>query len=250
MRQRPVLSGFQPQSGLAGRVIICLLLLCLAVSACAEESAAWFNPQVPPPFPPEHESVGDEYFEDALFLGDSIMENIEMLDLFPTANFVTLIGMSPISMDKKLFVLKKEDRWVTAYDMINQYPHRKIYILLGSNALDHKSYKGTLNDYRVMMDRMIQEYPDTVFYVLCPTSPNRARVRKDRLDIQRYWKFREGLLELAGEKQLYFLDAFTLLADEEGYLKEELAAPDGFHLKLEGSKLIEELVRTHTVAVE
>ena len=46
------------------------------------------------------------------------MENIEMLDLFPTANFVTLIGMSPISMDKKLFVLKKEDRWVTAYDMI------------------------------------------------------------------------------------------------------------------------------------
>ena len=224
--------------------------MCLAVSACAEESAAWFNPQVPPPFPPEHEPVGDEYFEDALFLGDSIMENIEMLDLFPTANFVTLIGMSPISMDKKLFVRKQDDRWVTAYDMINQYPHRKIFILLGSNALDHKSYKDTLKDYRVMMDRMIQEYPDTVFYVLCPTSPNRARVRKDRLDIQRYWKFREGLLELAGEKQLYFLDAFTLLADEEGYLKEELAAPDGFHLKLEGSKLIEELVRTHTVAVE
>ena len=185
-----------------------------------------------------------------MFLGDSIMENIEMLDLFPTANFVTLIGMSPISMDKKLFVLKKEDRWVTAYDMINQYPHKKIFILLGSNALDHKTCEGTLNDYRVMMERMIQEYPDTVFYVLCPTSPNRARVRKDRLDIQRYWKFREGLLELAEEKQLYFLDAFTLLADKDGYLREDLAAPDGFHLKLEGSKLIEELVRTHTVAVE
>ena len=211
---------------------------------------AWFNPQVPPPFPPEHEPSGDEYFEDALFLGDSIMENIEMLDLFPTANFVTLIGMSPISMDKKLFVRKQDDRWVTAYDMINQYPHRKIFILLGSNALDHKSYKDTLKDYRVMMDRMIQEYPDTVFYVLYPTSPNRARVRKDRLDLQRYWKFREGLLELAEEKQLYFLDAFTLLADKDGYLREDLAAPDGFHLKLEGSKLIEEMVRTHTVAVE
>ena len=226
------------------------MLLCLAVSACAEESTAWFNPQVPPPYPPEHEPAGDEYFEDAVFLGDSIMENIEMLDLFPTANFVTLIGMSPISMDKKLFVLKKEDRWVTAYDMINQYPHRKIFILLGSNALDHKTYKSTLDDYRVMMERMIQEYPDTVFYVLCPTSPNRARIKKDRLDVQRYWKFREGLLALAEEKKLYFLDAFTLLADEEGYLKEELAAPDGFHLKLEGSKLIEELVRTHTVDVE
>ncbi len=211
---------------------------------------AWFNLQVPPPFPLEHQPSGDEYFGDALFLGDSIMENIEMLDLFPTANFVTLIGMSPISMDKKLFVRKQDDRWVTAYDMINQYPHRKIFILLGSNALDHKSYKDTLKDYRVMMDRMIQEYPDTVFYVLCPTSPNRARVRKDRLDIQRYWKFREGLLELAEEKQLYFLDAFTLLADKDGYLREDLAAPDGFHLKLEGSKLIEEMVRTHTVAVE
>ena len=220
------------------------------MSACAEEGTAWFNPQVPPPYPPEHEPAGDEYFEDAVFLGDSIMENIEMLDLFPTANFVTLIGMSPISMDKKLFVRKQDDRWVTAYDMINQYPHRKIFILLGSNALDHKSYKDTLKDYRVMMDRMIQEYPDTVFYVLCPTSPNRARVRKDRLDIQRYWKFREGLLELAEGKQLYFLDAFTLLADKDGYLREDLAAPDGFHLKLEGSKLIEEMVRTHTVAVE
>ena len=57
-------------------------------------------------------------------------------------------------------------------------------------------------------------------------------------------------MELAKEKQLYFLDAFILLADEEGYLKEEIAAPDGFHLRLEGSKLIEELVRTHTVDVE
>ena len=231
--------------------MICLaLLLCLTVSACAEESAAWFNPQVPPPFPPEHEAAGDEYFEDAVFIGDSIMENIEMLDLFPTANFVTLIGMSPISLDKKLFILRKEDRWVTAYDMINQYPHKKIFILLGSNALDHKTCTGTLDDYKVMMERMIQEYPDTIFYVLCPTSPNRARVKKDRLDIKRYWLFREGLMELAKEKQLYFLDAFTLLADEDGYLQEDYAAPDGFHLKLEGSKMLEQLVRTHTVDVD
>lgn len=224
--------------------------MCLAVSACAEGSTAWFNPQVPPPFPPEHEPSGDDYFEDAVFLGDSIMENIEMLDLFPTANFVTLIGMSPISTDKKLFIRKRDDRWVTAYDMINEYPHKKIFILLGSNALDHKTYEGTLNDYRVMMERMIQEYPDTVFYVLCPTSPNRARLKKDGLDIRRYWYFREGLMALAEEKQLYFLDAFMLLADEDGYLKENYAGPDGFHLRLEGSKLIEELVRTHTVAVE
>jgi predicted dehydrogenase len=58
------------------------------------------------------------------------------------------------------------------------------------------------------------------------------------------------LYRLAEEKQLYFLDAFMLLADEDGYLKENYAGPDGFHLRLEGSKLIEELVRTHTVAVE
>ena len=195
--------------------------------------------------------MGDEYFEDAVFIGDSIMENIEMLDLFPTANFVTLIGMSPISMDKKLFHLPNDShRYVTAYDMIDQYPHKKIIILLGSNALDHKTYSGTLDDYKVMMERMILEYPDTVFYVLCPTSPNRSRVRKDGLDIKRYWHFRDGLIELAEEKHLYFLDAFTLLADEDGYLSADYAAPDGFHLKLEGSKLVEQLVRCHTVDVE
>ena len=247
MHQRHFLSGLQPRACAAG--LIFLLLFSMIFPAYGETQAA-SSALVPPPDPMEHEPIGDDYFKDAVFVGDSMMENIEMLDLFPTANFVTLIGMSPISMDKKLFVLKKEDRWVTAYDMINQYPHRKIFILLGSNALDHKTYKSTLDDYRGMMERMIQEYPDTVFYVLCPTSPNRARIKKDRLDVQRYWKFREGLLALAEEKQLYFLDAFTLLADEEGYLKEELAAPDGFHLKLEGSKLIEDLVRTHTVDVE
>ncbi|MBR3106211.1 MAG: hypothetical protein IKH30_03380 [Clostridia bacterium] len=231
--------------------MICLALaLCLTVSACAEEIVGWSNPLVPPPYPPEHEPAGDDYFEDAVFLGDSIMENIEMLDLFPTANFVTLVGMSPISMDKKLFLLQKEDRWVTAYDMINLYSHKKIFIFLGSNALDHKTYEGTLGDYRVMMERMIHEYPDTVFYLLCPTSPNRARVKKDGLDIRRYWRFREGLMALAEEMQVYFLDAFILVADEDGYLSEEYAAPDGFHLKVEGSKLIEQLVRTHTVDVE
>lgn len=212
---------------------------------------AWSNPKVPAPFPPEHEAAGDEYFEDAVFIGDSIMENIEMLDLFPTANFVTLIGMSPISMDKKLFHLPNDSHnYVTAYDVIEQYPHKKIFILLGSNALDHKTCENTLNDYRVMMERMIREYPDTVFYVLCPTSPSRARVKKERLDIKRYWKFRDGLIALAEEKHLYFLDAFTLLADEDGYLSPDYAGPDGFHLKVEGSKLVEELVRTHTVEME
>ena len=153
MRQRPVLSGFKPRAVFAGRLIICLaLLLCLAVPACAEESVARSNPKVPTPFPPEHEAVGDEYFEDAVFIGDSIMENIEMLDLFPTANFVTLVGMSPISMDKKLLHLQNDSHnYVTAYDVIEQYPHKKIFILLGSNALDHKTCEGTLNDYRVMI---------------------------------------------------------------------------------------------------
>ena len=247
MHQRHFLSGLQPRACAAG--LIFLLLFSMVFPALGETQAA-SSGLVPPPDPVEHEPVGDDYFEDAVFVGDSMMENIEMLDLFPTANFVTLIGMSPISADKKLFHLPGDERFVTAYDVISQYPHQKIFILLGGNALDHKPSDGTLQDYRRMMERMIQEYPDSYFYVLCPPSMTQSKMAEAGISPKRYQNFREGLRQLAEEKHLYFIDLYALFVGEDGFLLTEHAAFDGFHLKAESSKILEDYIRRHTVEVE
>ena len=245
MYQRNFFLFLQPRACAAGLIAL-ILLLGLAAPVYAQEGA--FNALYPPPDLPEHEPAGDDYFSDAVFLGDSMMENIEMLDLFPTANFVTLIGMSPISLDKKLLHLPGDSHtYVTAYDVINSYPHRKIYILLGGNALDHKTSDATIEDYRAMMERMLKDYPDSYFYVLCPPSMTRARMKKDRILPDRYSKFRDSLLALAQEMRLYFIDLYTMFLDGDGYLSADYAAPDGFHLKTDASLLVASYIRSHTV---
>lgn len=251
MRLQCRFSGVRPHAGLAGRLISLLLVLLLLPSAAvAEGGTANYNPQVPPPIPAEHEAADDDYFSDAVFVGDSMMDDVEMLDLFPTANFVCMVGMSPPSVNWKKFRVKGSDELLNVFEVAEQYPHSKFYILLGGNSLHNKLADAALDDYLPMIEQFIETFPDSYIYVITPPPGAKEKMLEESVSQWRFSKFRDGLLSMAEEKGLYLLDFYALMVDDEGYMKYYYDCGDGQHPNNKGYRRLEELIRTHTVEYE
>lgn len=218
--------------------------------AMAEEDAPLqgvYNPDFPPPLMAEHEPTGDEYFTDAVFVGDSMMEFVELLGEIPTANYVWKVGMSAKAMGHKLFRVRGQNDYLSAYEMIAQYNPRKIFILLGGNGLDWNSADTVIVDYEAMVDQLITLFPEAMIYVIS-TPPGAAEKMRERGNSPaRFVEFATKLQELAERKGLYFLDLYSLVVDENGALPPMYDSGDGYHLSTLAYQKLIHLVRTHTV---
>ena len=224
-----------------------LLMGSLCTAQAETPLQAVYNPDYAPPYAPEHEPAGDEYFTDAVFLGDSMMEAVEVLGEIPTANYVWKIGMGPASVGQKTFRVRGQEAYVSAYDLVAQYQPRKIIILLGGNGLDIKVSDDVIADYEVMVDTLIARCPDAMIYVISPPPGAATAMEARGIAPGRFKQFDAKLQALAERKGLYYLDFYSLLADENGALPAKYDSGDGYHLSTAAYRLLIDLVRRHTV---
>ena len=208
---------------------------------------AYSNPSNPPPFARKHSAADDEYFKDAVFIGDSSMDDVEMYDLFPTANFVTKVGISPLSANRREFRYKGSREYENMYDVVAKYPHKKIYILLGANSLDNKNSELSFADYKKMMEVFLERFPDSIFYLITPTAMTQSVLNRLKISPERFKNFRDMLVKFAKQRQCYIIDFYSLVLNDKGYLPGRYDCGDGVHPNYNGLKLLEKEIRTHTV---
>lgn len=231
-------------------MIAALLLLMLLSSALGEGTVlqAYSNPDVPAPFVPEHEPEGDDYFSDAVFIGDSMMEQWEVSGLLPTTNFVWKVGMSAMSVHRKQFRAAGVSGKLTTYEYAARYNPKKIYVWLGGNGLDKKVSNNVLADYETLADELIEHFPNALIYVISPPPMTRKRMAKeDKLTPGRYSAFESKLRELAARRNFYYIDGYHAIAGEDGYMPVQFTTGDGYHVNRAAITLLTDLVRAQTV---
>ena len=225
-----------------------LFMVLLPAAALGETKKAYCDPAVPPPYAAEHEPTGDDYFDDAVFIGDSMMEYMELYELLPTANYVWQIGMSPMSVGRKQFRAAGSNEKITTYDQAALYNPTKIYVWLGANGLDIKASQPVIDDYEKMADDLIARFPSALIYVISPPPMSRERMAQEKYVVPgRYSKF-EGLLrDLAARRNFYYIDMYHMIADGDGYMPGKYSLGDGFHLNETALSMLTDYIRTHTV---
>lgn len=79
-------------------------------------------------------------------------------------------------------------------------------------------------------------FPDTPIYVqsITPTTQEYGE-KKPQLEREHLKLINNAIAKLAVSKGLYYVDLWEVMADENGYLRADLAGSDGLHL-LDGSK--------------
>ena len=178
--------------------------------------------------------VNLEYFADAAFLGDSLTTGFIDFDTNLSGALICAYrGIGPDSVVKRSTQKHSQRGEEIPLNVLNANKPAKLYVLLGSNSL---TIQGNEKAFLSYYDKMIDELkrvikPGGIIYIQS-IPPVRPEVSSEKPGLQRdrIMSINEELAKLAAEKGCYYIDLWEVLADENGNLKEECAAPDGIHL--------------------
>ena len=180
---------------------------------------------------PVSDRVEDEWFSDAAFLGNSLVDGFRLFSGLTTCDVFAATSMTVMGAGSLI-------------SQMNANQYGKVYILLGINEIGYEAdYFKT--QYSNMLDTIIAGQPDADIYImgLSPVSEHKSST-DSTFTMDRVRLYNEKLLELASEKGCYYLDLCEALSDESGYLPASVTT-DGVHFSASHYQVWLEYLRTH-----
>lgn len=188
-------------------------------------------PTAPPTVLPASDPVDDEWFSDAAFLGNSLVDGFRLFSGLTTCDYYAVTSMTIVSSTDMV-------------NLMNQKQYGKIYILLGINEIGYEPevFKG---QYADLIERIREHQKDADIYIMGLSPVSEYRSTTDGLfNMTRVRLYNEQLLELAGEKGCYYIDLVEALSDETGYLPSAVTS-DGIHFEAVHYQVWLDWLRTH-----
>ncbi len=190
------------------------------------------------------ERVEDSYFADAVFIGDSLTDGLK---LYAEAGG-TFLSNTGISVTGVMSALSANG--VSIAEQIKTTKGGKFYIMLGLNdsISSEEEIPAFIKNYGALIDAIKESNPKSPVYIQSLFPVSREREKKGDIKNSVIYKMNDALLKLAKEKNVYFLKVYEAVADDEGYLKEEITT-DGVHLKPDNYKDWYNYLKSHAVPV-
>lgn len=180
---------------------------------------------------PEAPAVDNTYFDDAVFIGDSVTDGIKAYGLMKNATVLANKGLNPSTMltDAKI---KTEDGYVTVLTALAQIqpPPKKIYILQGGNGIAWMSKEKIVELYGNLIDEVQKTCPDSTIYLqsILPVTPSYSNAAND-ISNGKIDEYNIEIAKLAQQKKVYYVNIAAALKDGTGALPEEASPTDGMH---------------------
>lgn len=198
---------------------------------------------------PENGRVDMAYFDDALFIGDSLTQGILTYQAatFENASYAAYLGVGPKELISGT-VTSINGESVTAMDEIRAANASKVYILLGTNSLVSYDDETLLHYYDEFLTLLETELPaDTTFYVqgIPPFSASKS-AEGEQYSNERIRNLNEQIALLAYAHGWHYLDLYGALSDDNGDQRAEYGTSDGIHLNETGYVAWREYLITHT----
>ena len=190
--------------------------------------------------------AADDYFSDAVFVGDSRTEGLKMYSGLPVENFFSSVGLS---VDKVFTdrVVSLNGQMLTVSEALQRAEYSKVYIMLGLNELGWVYESAFAEEYARIIDVIRESHPDAVIYVqaIIPVSrwkdgSNDVYTNANVVRLQR------ALCRMCEEKGVNYVNVAECMQDADGFLPAD-ATPDGVHLTQEYYQLWIDYLKTHTV---
>jgi lysophospholipase L1-like esterase len=213
-------------------------------SAVSDETAEPSNrlPQTP--------EEDDSYFNDAVFVGDSITTGIKLYDVMANAAVLASTGVNLDTIfTKKAVELSGEP--LTVMEALDRGNYAKIYIMLGANGAAYLSCRQILSRYEEILDHIIANHPTSLVYVqsILPVHEqkyfSRYGVSMSNAVID---DINAALRDLTAQKGVYYVDVASAFKDAQGGMPDD-QTPDGIHINTAGYAKWFSYLKTHTAEV-
>lgn len=173
------------------------------------------------------ESFDRTFFEDDLFIGDSIFTGLYLYDGYmDMKNVAAAVGYTPYGAVNK----EIDDKGMTALEYAKQMQPKRIFIMLGSNAMSGGDHSGLEESYRELVSRLMGACPDAE--ICCISITPTARYNDyPNIDNSEVREVNKVIKSLCSELGLKYCDLYSLISDSDGYFLDEYAEVDGMHFK-------------------
>lgn len=194
------------------------------------------------------EAVADSYFDDALFVGDSITTGIEIYGMMSGATVVASTGINPSTILTKPAIRDKEGNLHTILETMSQYQPKKIYVLLGANGIGWIDQERFIDYYVQLIDSIEKQHPDALLYVqsIFPVTAQKSLGENGIYSNERIDSYNAALMELCQKRGLPYLNVAEALRGPDGALPAE-ASGDGIHIIPDYYRRWFDYLKTHTV---
>ena len=202
---------------------------------------------------PESAAVEDSWFADAVFLGDSRTEGLQLYSGITSGTFFWEWGMSVFKIDdtghRKVAVNGEK---MTLMEALSTGAWNKVYIMIGINDLGYQaqSYQEALG---TMVDRVREIQGDAAIYLQTMPPVNDAMAEKNGMayyvNNENVKAFNEAIVQVAREKEVLLVDTASCLTDSQGQLVADMSS-DGVHFKRSGYETWLDYLKCHTLPSE
>ena len=198
----------------------------------------------------ESEVVADDYFDNAVFLGDSRTEGLQLFGRLYRGDYYWARGMNVFLVDNANYhTFNVGGETVTMIGALSKKEYDAVYIMMGVNELGctPSSYEQGL---RAFMDKVLAAQPNAVIYLQTLPPVNEAKAHaygmESYINNTNVNRFNEIITRVAAEKNLVLLDTAEVYRDENGSLPSELSA-DGCHFNTGGYVRWVDYLRCHVM---
>ncbi len=194
--------------------------------------------------------VDNDYFEDVVFVGDSVTSGIKLYKTAKNALVLSKTGLNIEVIDEPIEV---DGQVMSIIDFIKQSARKKIYIMIGSNGIGWLKNDYMIRLYGEWINKVKQQVPGCVIFVqsVLPITKELSDfnlTKQNMLTNEKISSYNAALQEMCRQKQVYFLDVAQEFKNEEGALPDEASPVDGMHINAEYYNLWLEYIKWHTVA--
>lgn len=204
-------------------------------------------PEVPPE-PLSFTEVEDDYFSDAVFIGDSRVVSLYVYSGWNEATYYCSSGMTLGGVFKDPTGKWKDGNWkVNIATALKQEHYKKVYIMLGINDMGVGDLDYFMNNYTNMIDSIHEWQPDAIIYIMSILNVSATRnAQGDYINNAAIRARNEKLKELDNGIDTFYLDINSVLCDENDNLTAAYTF-DGVHIYAKYVPIWTDYLKTHAI---
>lgn len=190
----------------------------------------------------------DSYFDDAVFIGDSRTQALQIFGFLPTSQVFAEDGLNHENARYKSFIDIGDGRYYTINSALTQTNPNKIYVGFGINGISFMNEEDFFTEYKGLVEDIKSAAPNStiVLTAIIPVATsyesNNPKFSNSIID-----DYNLKLIDLAEELEVHYVDIATSLKNEFNALSDEYNAGDGIHLSKDAYVSILDSILTHTV---
>lgn len=178
------------------------------------------------------ENVTIDYFDDALFVGDS--RTVGLRNYTELADHADFLCETSLTISK-VFTSDFKGKGTLEQFLLNK-EYGKIYIMVGVNELGVGTTEDFLNDYVATIERIQELEPEAKIIIQAIMNIDRERSTEDKVfNNTNILGRNHAIATLADNENIFYIDVNEAVTDEDGYLRDDLR---GDHLHLKGASNI------------